>query len=129
MMTTKIINPKILEQYRLYCLQREQRQREEAEEKARREAEFQAREAEFQARDEQLRKACMPRTVTTRTVHTCTCCGATIPAKSRVVVEGEVQRVVFMYSQGASMRRVVSRYYCNNCRKAPTEGPVKCGSA
>ena len=122
MMTTKIINPKILEQYRLYCLQREQRQREEAEEKAR-------REAEFQARDEQLRKACMPRTVTTRTVHTCTCCGATIPAKSRVVVEGEVQRVVFMYSQGASMRRVVSRYYCNNCRKAPTEGPVKCGSA
>lgn len=119
MMTTKIINPKILEQYRLYCLQREQRQREEAEEKARREAEFQAREAEFQARDEQLRKVCIPRTVTTRTVHTCTCCGATIPAKSRVVVEGEVQRVVFMYSQGASIRRVVSRYYCGSCR--PTQ--------
>ena len=114
-MTTKIINPKILEQYRLYCLQREQRLKEETEEKAR-------REAEFQAREEQLRKACMPRTVTTRTEHKCTCCGATIPAKSRVVVEGEVQRVVFMYSQGASIRRVVSRYYCNNCRKASMEG-------
>jgi 5-methylcytosine-specific restriction endonuclease McrA len=111
MMQTEKSNQKIMEQYRLYCLQREQRQREEAEEKAR-------REAEFQARDEQLRKACMPRTVTTRTVHTCTGCGATIPAKSRVVVEGEVQRVVFMYSQGASMRRVVNRYYCVNCRKA-----------
>ena len=115
MNTTKNINPKIMEQYRLYCLQREQRLKEEAEEKAR-------REAEFQAREEQLRKACMPRTVTTRTVHKCACCGATIPAKSRVVVEGEIQRVVFMYSQGTSIRRVVSLYYCSNCRKAPMEG-------
>ena len=122
MMVSQMDNQKIMEQYRKYLQQREQRLKEEAEEKAR-------REAEFQARDEQLRKACMPRTVTTRTVHQCTGCGATIPAKSRVVVEGEVQRVVFMYSQGASIRRVVSRYYCNNCRKAPTEGSVKCGSA
>jgi 5-methylcytosine-specific restriction endonuclease McrA len=104
-------NQKIMEQYRNYLQQREQRQREEAEEKAR-------REAQYQALTEKLRKACMPRTVTTRTVHTCTGCGATIPAKSRVVVEGEVQRVIFMYSQGASMRRVVNRYYCVNCRKA-----------
>jgi hypothetical protein len=111
MMQTEKSNQKIMEQYRLYCLQREQRQREEAEEKAR-------REAQYQALTEKLRKACMPHTVTTRTVHTCTGCGATIPAKSRVVVEGEVQRVVFMYSQGTSIRRVVSRYYCVNCRKA-----------
>jgi hypothetical protein len=111
MMQTEKSNQKIMEQYRKYLQQREQRLKEEAEEKAR-------REAEFQARDEQLRKVCMPRTVTTRTVHTCTGCGATIPAKSRVVVEGEVQRVVFMYSQGTSIRRVVSRYYCVNCRKA-----------
>lgn len=116
MMVSRMDNQKIMEQYRKYLQQREQRLKEEAEEKARREAEFQAREAEFQARDEQLRKACMPRTVTTRTEHTCTGCGATIPAKSRVVVEGEVQRVVFMYSQGTSIRRVVSRYYCSNCR-------------
>lgn len=111
MMVSRMDNQKIMEQYRNYLQQREQRQREEAEEKAR-------REAQYQALTEKLRKACMPRTVTTRTEHQCTDCGATIPAKSRVAVEGEVQRVVFMYSQGASMRRVVNRYYCVNCRKA-----------
>lgn len=111
MVQTEKSNQKIMEQYRNYLQQREQRQREEAEEKAR-------REAQYQALTEKLHKACMPRTVTTRTEHECTGCGATIPAKSRVVVEGEVQRVVFMYSQGTSIRRVVSRYYCSNCRKA-----------
>jgi hypothetical protein len=73
------IDQKIMEQYRLYCLQREQRLTQQRIEKEK-------TQAIIREKEEKIRRQCQPHTVTTRKPHNCTKCGATIPAKSRVVV-------------------------------------------
>jgi len=76
MNTTKNINPKIMEQYRLYCLQREQRLKAEAEERAQREARVSAQQEKYK-----------PKIVVTRKPHVCSVCGMEIAKGERAAVK------------------------------------------
>lgn len=116
MMASQMDNTKIQQRYLEYKAAQAEKLKAEAAEKLAAER----RRAEVEVRLAKIQAALKPRVVTVIKAHKCSGCGADIVKGAEVVVEGEMQRVHFSYSQGSSIPSFHSLYYCNVCRK--TEG-------